>query len=54
MLRTQYELQKNFFNHFRLNTKTLEAVALLENSPFYKQLVPMHILPFTKEETYDF
>ena len=55
ILRTQYEVQKRtalvISGSIR---KTLEIVALSDSSPFYKQLVPKHILPFTEEETIEF
>ena len=55
MLRTQHEAQK----HVSLIVsgsikKTLEMVAISESSPFYKQLVPRHLSPFTEEETEEF
>lgn len=55
MLRTQYEVQKRtalvISGSIR---KTLELVTLSESSPFYKQLVPKHLLPFSEEETEEF
>ncbi len=55
MLRTEYEVQtKTSLVISGSIRKTLDAVALSEASPFYKQLVPKHILPFTLEETAEF
>ncbi len=55
MLRTQYEVQnKTALVISGSIRKTLDAVALSEASPFYKQLVPKHVLPFTLEETVEF
>jgi AAA+ ATPase superfamily predicted ATPase len=55
MLRTQYETQKNVSLIISGSIKkTLEMVAISENSPFYKQLVPKHLLPFSEEETEEF
>ncbi len=55
MLRTRYETQKRtsliISGSIR---KTLDAVALSDVSPFYKQLVPKHLLPFTETETIEF
>lgn len=55
MLRTQYEVQKRtalvISGSIR---KTLELVALSVSSPFYKQLVPKHLLPFTEAEVGEF
>ena len=55
ILRTQCEKQKKtalvISGSLR---KTLQAVALSEGSPFYKQLVPKHVPPFSMEETKDF
>ena len=55
MLRTQQEIQKNtalvISGSIR---KTMETVALSESAPFYRQLVPKHILPFTEQETGEF
>ena len=51
ILRTQYEKQeKTALVISGSIKKTLETVALSEASPFYKQLVPKHVLPFSKEE----
>lgn len=55
MLRTQYELQKRTAIVISGSIKkTLEIVALSEASPFYKQLIPKHLLPFTEKETAEF
>lgn len=55
MLRTQCENQKRTAIIISGSTrKTLEIVALSDSSPFYKQLVPMHVLPFTEGETGEF
>ncbi len=55
MLRTQYELQKKTVIVVSGSiTKTLKAVAIEENSPFYKQLIPKHVLSFSYEETREF
>ncbi len=55
MLRTQYELQdKTAIVISGSIKKTIEVVALSEGSPFYKQLIPKHILPFTEKETEEF
>ena len=55
MLRTQYEIQKRTALVISGSIKkTLEAVALADTAPFYKQLVPKHLLPFTEEETLEF
>ncbi len=55
MLRTQFESQKRTSLVISGSIRaTLDAVALSEASPFYKQLVPKHVLPFTKEETTEF
>ncbi len=55
MLRTQYEMQKNTALVISGSIKkTLEMVAISESSPFYKQLVPKYLLPFTEEETEEF
>ena len=55
MLRTQYERQKMtslvISGSIR---KTLDIVALSDTSPLYKQLVPKHLPPFTKEEVVEF
>ena len=50
ILRTQYEKQeKTALVISGSIKKTLETAALSEASPFYKQLVPKHVLPFNKE-----
>ncbi len=55
MLRTQYELQRATAIIISGSIKrTLDIVALSEGSPFYKQLVPKHLLPFTEQETAEF
>jgi AAA+ ATPase superfamily predicted ATPase len=55
MLRTQYEKQKRTAIVVSGSIRhTLEIVALSESSPFYKQLVPKHLLPFTKQEVGEF
>lgn len=55
MLRTQYETQKSTVLVISGSIKkTLEMVAVSESSPFYKQLIPKHMLPFTEEETEEF
>lgn len=55
MLRTQYETQKNTALVISGSIKkTLEMVAVSESSPFYKQLVPKLLLPFSEEETGEF
>ena len=55
MLRTQYELQRATAIMISGSIKrTLDIVALSEGSPFYKQLVPKHLLPFTEQETGEF
>ncbi len=55
MLRAQYEQQRRtalvISGSIR---KTLDAVALSDSSPFYKQLVPKHIVSFTKVEVAEF
>ncbi len=55
MLRTRHETQKKtsliISGSIR---KTLDAVALSDVSPFYKQLVPKHLQPFTETETIEF
>ncbi len=55
ILRTQYEKQeKTALVISGSIKKTLETVALSEASPFYKQLVPKHIMPFSREEVEKF
>ncbi len=55
MLRTQYERQSSTALVISGSIKkTLELVALSQASPFYKQLVPKHVMPFTREETEQF
>lgn len=55
MLRTQYEKQKRTSLVVSGSLRhTLEIVALSESSPFYKELVPKHLLPFSKEEVGEF
>lgn len=55
MMRTQYEVQKKTALVLSGSIKkTLAAAALSEASPFYKQLVPKHLMPFTEEETGEF
>lgn len=55
ILRTQYETQQRTAIVISGSIKkTLEAVALSETSPFYKQLVPKHVMPFTMEEVKKF
>ena len=55
MLRTQYEQQRRTALVISGSIRrTLDAVALSDSSPFYKQLVPKHILPFNKVEVAEF
>lgn len=55
IMRTQYETQeKTAVVVSGSIKKTLETVALSEASPFYKQLVPKHVMPFTKKEVHQF
>jgi AAA+ ATPase superfamily predicted ATPase len=55
MFRTLHEKQKNTVIIISGSEKrTLEAVALAEASPFYKQLIPKKIHPFSFEEMKEF
>jgi AAA+ ATPase superfamily predicted ATPase len=55
MFRTLHEAQKNTVIIISGSEKrTLDAVALTEASPFYKQLVPKKVHPFSLEETKEF
>lgn len=55
ILRTQYEKQeKTALVISGSIKKTLKTVALSEASPFYKQLVPKHVMSFSREEVEKF